>query len=306
MSKLSEALARGEFAVTSEVGPPKGTRVDELMAKAALLSRWTHAVNVTEQQHSCMKLSSLAACALLAQRGVEPIVHAVCRDRNRVALQSDLLAAWTLGVRNVLVLTGDHPRMGDHPEALPVFDLDSVQLLLAVQTLNRGQDLAGNALDGAPDFFAGAVVNPTSDALELQILKMKKKIAAGARFFQTQAVFAPERLEAFMERAAPLRVPVLAGLVLPKSPTLARFMKEKVPGMYVPDELIAELAAVPKADRRKKAVEVAARIIRRIRPVCQGVHIMALGWEDLLPDILAEAGLREKPWEDPDNPHIPE
>jgi len=249
------------------------------------------AINVTDLQSAVMRIGSLAVSARLVQRGLEPVYQLTCRDRNRLALQSDLLSAWALGVKNVLCLTGDHPVLGDDSDAKPVYDLDSVQLLKAASTLNKGQDMAGHDLDGKPDLFAGAVVTPAADPLEPQIIKMEKKIEAGARFFQTQAIYEPEKFEQFINQSSKFKVPIMAGIVLLKSVAMARFMNENVAGIVVPDSIINEMAGTSKEDRKKKAVEISARIIRQVKPFCQGVHIMPLGWDELVPDIILEAEL---------------
>ncbi|MGQ9826155.1 MAG: methylenetetrahydrofolate reductase [Desulfotomaculales bacterium] len=293
MSRLKKALHSGVFVVTSEVGPPKGTDLQGCLQEAEVLRDRVIAINVTDLQSSVMRVGSLAVCARLVERGLEPVFQLTCRDRNRLALQSDLLSAWTLGIKNVLCLTGDHPVLGDHPEAKAVFDLDSVQLLKTVSILNHGRDLAGHELEGAPDFFAGAVVNPGADPLELQLIKMEKKIAAGAQFFQTQAVFEPEKFARFMEKVRAYRVPVLAGIVILKSAGMARYMNKNVAGIGVPEGLIKELEATPKNQIKQKSAEIAARLIRELKEICQGVHIMPLGWADLVPEILEMAGLLE-------------
>jgi 5,10-methylenetetrahydrofolate reductase len=225
------------------------------------------------------------------EKGIDPVFQLTCRDRNRLALQSDVLSAWCLGIKNILCLTGDHPFLGDHAEAKPVYDLDSVQLIKAVSGLNDGRDLGGHELDGKTDFFIGAVVTPSSDPLEPQIIKMKKKIEAGAMFFQTQAVYDPEEFEEFLSTAKGFNVPVIAGLVLLKSAGMAKYMNQNVAGVNVPEQLIEEMANTGKEDRKKKSAEIAVNIIDRIKPLCQGVHIMALGWEDLIPEIINQAGL---------------
>jgi 5,10-methylenetetrahydrofolate reductase len=222
---------------------------------------------------------------------MEPVYQLTCRDRNRLALQSDLLSAWALGVRNVLCLTGDHPTLGDHAEAKPVFDLDSVSLLKTANTLNEGADMSGHDLDGRPDLLTGAVVTPAADPLEPQIIKMEKKVEAGARFFQTQAIYEPEKFEEFMSQAQRFKIPVLAGIVVLKSPAMARYMNENVAGISVPESLITEMEGTSREDRKVKAVEISARIIRQVKPLCQGVHIMPLGWDDLVPKIIGEAEL---------------
>jgi methylenetetrahydrofolate reductase (NADPH) len=291
MSKLKQALEGGGFVVTGEMGPPKGVDVSHCLEDAEKLRRQVVAINVTDLQSAVMRVGSMAMCAKLIERGLEPVYQLTCRDRNRLALQSDLLSAWVLGIENVLCLSGDHPSLGDHPEAKPVYDLDSVQLLKAAATLNQGYDMTGHELEGRPDFFLGAVVTPALEPMEPQIIKMEKKVAAGARFFQTQAIYEPEKFERFIDRVQRFKVPVMAGIVVLKSAAMARFMNENVAGISVPDSLIEEMAATSKEDRKKKSVEISARLIRKIRPLCRGVHIMPLGWDELVPEIIREAGL---------------
>lgn len=290
--KFRERLERGEFAVTCEAGPPKGTAVAEILAEADRVAPHVHAFNVTDLQSSVMRMSSWALCALLRERGHEPIFQLTCRDRNRLALQADLLGAWALGIENVLALTGDHTVLGDHPGARPVFDLDSVQLITAIGRMNAGRDLVGNELQGGTAFFVGAVVNPTANPLEPHLAKMRLKIARGARFFQTQAVYEPEAYAGFARRVEGLGVPVLAGIIPLKSAKMARFMNEHIAGVHVPDEIIRELdAAKTKEDREKRSIETCARIIRAVRPYCQGIHLMPMGWERHVPAILELAGI---------------
>ena len=291
MSRLAESISAGRFVVTAELGPPKGTDVTHLLDMAEILRNDVHAINVTDQQSSVMTLGSLAVCHLLHQRGIEPVFQVTCRDRNRIALQSDLLSAAVLGIENVLCLTGDYVTLGDHPQAKPVFDLDSVTLLKAVAELQEGHDLAGKPLQGVPTFFPGAVVSPVANPSGPQIAKMEKKVEAGARFFQTQAVYDLTRFEAFVRRVEYLNVPILVGIILLKSAGMARFMNANVAGVSVPDQLIEEIGSVPKLDRAAKSVEIAARLIRALKGMCQGVHIMTLGWEQYVPQLLREVGL---------------
>jgi len=289
VSRLQAALESGNFVVTAEVGPPKGVDTAELLHTAESLRGVVDAVNVTDQQSSVMTLGSLATCRLLHERGLEPVYQVTCRDRNRIALQSDLLSAHVLGIENVLCLTGDYVTLGDHPQAKPVFDLDSVTLLQTVKTLAGGQDLGGKPLRGAPCLYAGAVVSPGSNPLEPQIAKMEKKARAGARFFQTQGVYEADKFAAFMERVEHLQVPVLVGVILLKSAGMARFMNRNVAGVHVPDRIIDEMAEA--SDRESASIDIAARLVREVKTICQGVHIMSLGWERLIPRILEEAGL---------------
>ena len=291
MSNLSEALQSGKFVVTGEIGPPKGINVDTMFEEAEHLRGKVAAINVTDIQSSVMRLSGLAVCIKLKEMGLEPVLQVVCRDRNRLALQSDLLGAAMWGIENVLCLTGDHVSLGDHKEAKGVFDLDSVTLLRAANTLASGKDMAGNELDGTPSFFTGAVVSPASEPVEPQIIKMKAKVEAGAKFFQSQAVYDPKQMEDFMKKVEGLGVPVLAGIVLLKSAGMAKYMNENVAGVSVPDELIEEMASVGKKERKKKSVEIAARLITRMKDCCHGVHIMPLGWDSLVPDVLEQAGM---------------
>jgi methylenetetrahydrofolate reductase (NADPH) len=293
MGKLREELERGDFVITGEIGPPKGVDLEKCLQDAELLRTAVTAINVTDLQSAVMRIGSLAASAKLVERGLEPVFQLACRDRNRLALQSDLLSAWSLGIENVLCITGDHPILGDHTEAKPVYDFDSVQLLKAVSTLNGGHDMAGHELESKPDFFGGAVVTPGAEPVEPQIIKMKKKIAAGARFFQTQAIYETEGFKRFMDQVQGFNVPVIAGIVILKGAGAAKFMNANVAGITVPDSIINELAETKKEDRKKKAVEITARIIRQIKPFCQGVHIMPLGWDELIPEIIKEAELSQ-------------
>lgn len=289
MSALRDALKQGRFVITGEVGPPKGTDITKLMEEAEIIKNRMVAINVTDIQSAVMRLGSMAVCHLLKEKGIEPIFQMVCRDRNRLALQSDLLSAYVLGIENVLCLTGDYPTLGDHPGTKPVFDLDSVQLLAAAKGLCEGHDMAGNALEGNPDFFLGAVVTPGADPVEPQILKMEKKVKAGAQFFQTQAVYEIDKFARFMEKVKYLNVPVLAGIVVLKGAKMAEFMNKNVAGVHVPDNIIDELKT--STDRVKTTIEISARLIRELKQLCQGVHIMPLGWGHHIPAILDAAGL---------------
>jgi methylenetetrahydrofolate reductase (NADPH) len=291
MSKLAQALESRKFVVTGEIGPPKGVDLGKCLTDADHLRNKVTAINVTDLQSAVMRVGSMAVCAKLIERGLEPIFQLTCRDRNRLALQSDLLSAWVLGIQNVLCLSGDHPSLGDDIDAKAVFDLDSVQLLKAVSLLNGGKDMTDHELEGKPDFFSGAVVNPGTDGLEPQLIKMEKKIEAGARFFQTQAIYEPEKFEHFMNRVQKYGVPVMAGIVVLKSAGMARFMNANVAGITVPESMIEEMAKTKVENRKEKAVEIAARIIKQIKPFCQGVHIMPLGWDELVPKIIEEADL---------------
>jgi methylenetetrahydrofolate reductase (NADPH) len=290
--KLTERFKQGKFVITCEVGPPKGIEIEKILDELEPLRAKADAFNVTDLQSSVMRVGSLATCRLLKERGLEPIMQLTCRDRNRLGLQSDVLSAAVLGIENLLCLTGDHPKLGDDPAAMPVFDLDSVQLLSAVKSLMNGKDMAGNDLEGKPPQFAlGAVVNPGADPLEPQIIKMEKKVDAGAEFFQTQAVYEVDKFADFMGKVSQLNRPVMAGIVLLKSPAMAKFMNANVAGIHVPDEIINELAGVPKGQRVQKSLEISARLIKELKNLCQGIHIMSLGWERHVPAVLEMAGL---------------
>jgi len=289
--KLATIFQEGHFVVTGEVGPPKGADATEVLEGAEVMAPFVAAVNVTDNQSAVVRLGSLAVAHLIKEKGIEPVVQVVCRDRNRIALQSDLLSAAALGVENALLLTGDHAILGDHPEAKSVFDLDSVQLLAAAKALNEGHDLAGHELDSATDLCLGAVVNPGSDDLETQLIKMEKKIEAGAEFFQTQAVYEPETFEAFMDKAGTFGVPVLVGIVPLKSAGMAKYMTANVAGVHVPDAMIKRMADTPRKQRKKVSAELSADLIRRMKDMCQGVHLMPLRWDDIVPTIVQASGI---------------
>lgn len=292
-SKFKEALNSGKFVITTEIGPPKGTNLEKMYHHIDLLKDKVDAINVTDHQSSVMRYPSIGGCLAIKERGGEPILQMTCRDRNRLALQAELLFAYTRGIGNVLCLTGDAVPVGDHKEAKGVFDLDSVQLLRAVRTLERGKDLGGNDLDGAVEFCAGAIVTPEANPIEPQLVKFEKKVEAGAEFFQTQAIYDLEKFARFMQFARQFPVKVLAGIVLLSSARMAQYMNENVPGIFVPQHLIDELASAPKGTALQKGIEIAGRMIATIRNegLCDGVHIMAIGREEVVPDILQIAAL---------------
>jgi methylenetetrahydrofolate reductase (NADPH) len=281
---LREAIESKKFIVTSEIAPPKGTDISKMLASARPLIGKVDAVNVTDLQHAVMRMGSLAGAYLLKQIGIDPVFQITCRDRNRLSLSSELLSAYALGIKNVLVLTGDHPLNGDHPQAKPVFDLDAVQLLGAAKGLMSGKDMSGNSLDGIPDFCLGAAVNPCADPLEPELIKMKKKIDSGARFFQTQAVFDIKRFNLFMKKVSRYNVPIIAGIILLKSVKMAVYMNDNVAGIYVPDKLIKQIGNA--SDKREESVLIACKLIDSLQGVCSGVHIMPIGWYGLVPEII--------------------
>ena len=291
--RITELFDNGQFVVTAEVGPPKGIDASHVVEEAKEYLSGITAVNVTDNQSSVMRMGSLPACVMLKNAGLTPILQLTCRDRNRIALQSELLGAAALGIDNILCLTGDHTKMGDHPGAKPVFDLDSVSLLHTVCQLEKGVDLGGNPLVGeAPKFAKGAVVSPCSDSVDAQLAKMERKVMAGAEYFQTQAVFDSEKFISFMEKAKQFGKPVQLGVIIPKSAGMAKFMNNNVAGVHVPQWMIDELAAdKEKAKAGITGVELAAKVIKECRPYCQGLHIMALGWEAKVPALLELAGI---------------
>ena len=296
--KLGELFNEDKFVVTSEVGPVKGaiprdkSFVPPCAKEAEHLNGHVHGINVTDNQSAVMRLGSLAACIRLKEIGHEPIYQITCRDRNRLALQSEILTAFSLGVDNMLMLTGDHTNLGDHKEAKPVFDLDSVQLIKIAAQLQEGKDMVGNDLLGVPDIFIGAVVNPNFQPIDLQVMKMGKKVEAGAQFFQTQAVYDDRTIDEFVEKAKNLNRPVQLGVVLLKSPQMGAYMNKNVSGINIPQEWIDEIGSVDKEDRKKKAAEMMGRFIKKHKSKVQGVHIMPLGWTDIVPDILEHAEIK--------------
>ena len=286
---LRDKIREKKFILTSEIGPPKGTDIKEMLEDAELIRDRVDAINVTDLQSSVMRVGSLAICRLLIERGIEPVFQMTCRDRNRLALQSDLLSASVLGVKNILALTGDHTTLGDHPGAKPVFDLDSIQLLNAIQTLHAGKDMAGKELKGKPEFCVGAVVNPGADPIEPEIIKMEKKMQNGAQFFQTQAIYDIKLFKKFMDAAKHLKTTIIAGIVLLKSAGMAKYMNKNVAGVFVPDNLIEEMTRTQ--DKSATSIEIAARLIKELKPMCQGIHVMPIGWDKKVPAVLNAAGL---------------
>jgi len=294
-SSFKEALESGKFVITSEIGPPKGTNIEPMLHHIDLLKDIVDGINVTDHQSSVMRFPSIGGCLAIKERGGEPILQMTCRDRNRMALQADLLFAYTRGIRNVLCLTGDAVPVGDHPTAKGVFDLDSSQLLQTIRLLESGKDMGGNDLNGSPEFCAGAIVTPEANPIEPQLAKFEKKIEAGAEFIQTQAIYDLENFAKFMEYARQFNVKIMAGIVLLVSARMAKFMNNNVPGIFVPDHLIDELAAAPKGEALNTGIRIAGRMVKQLKEqnLCDGVHIMAIGKEEVVPDILAAAGIQK-------------
>lgn len=288
-----DILNSGKFTVTAEVGPPKGTDIKEMHHHMELLKGKLDAVNVTDNQSAVMRICSLAVCKIAMEHGLEPILQMTCRDRNRIGLQSDLLGASVLGIKSVLCMTGDHVTAGDHKSAKPVYDIESVQLLKAVAGLNNGRDMSGNEMKGATDFLQGAVVTPEANPIEPQLIKFGKKVRAGAKFFQTQAIYDIDKFRDFMRHARKFPVKILAGFVVLKSAGMANFLNNNVPGIRVPQALIDELKAAGKEKALETGMDITARHIRELKEekICDGVHIMAIGMEDKVPVIMGKAGL---------------
>ncbi|MFC1963538.1 methylenetetrahydrofolate reductase [Chloroflexota bacterium] len=292
-SLFEEKLCSGEFLVTTEIGPPKGVDISEMVHHIDLLKDKVDAINITDNQSSVMRFPSLGGCLLVKERGGEPILQVTCRDRNRLALQGDLLLAYSRGISNVLCLTGDSIDVGDHKEAKPVFDADSVQLLRMIRTMESGKDMSGEDLKGAPKFCLGASVHPEADFIEPQLIKFEKKATAGAQFFQTQGIFDLASLRRFMQYASQFNVKILAGIIVLASARMARYMNDNVPGIIVSQSIIDELASVEKGKGLQQGIEIAARFLRTIKDenLCHGVHIMAVGNESIVPEILDKAEL---------------
>lgn len=293
ISAFKEALNSGKFVVTAEVAPPKGIALEKFAHHIDLLKDKVDGMNVTDHQSSVMRFPSLGGALMVKERGGEPILQMTCRDRNRLALQADLLFAASRGITNVLCLTGDSVMLGDHKTAKGVFDLESSQLVATIRRLERGKDLGGNDVEGSPRFCAGAIVTPEADPLEPQLIKFEKKIDAGAEFIQTQAVYDLDRFKAFMNYARQFPVKILAGIILLTSAPMARFMNKNIAGVNVPQHLIDEMAAAPKGGALARGIEIAGRMIRSIQDekMCDGVHIMAIGKEEVIPEIMAAAGI---------------
>jgi 5,10-methylenetetrahydrofolate reductase len=300
MVTFREACNDGSFVISGEIGPPKGTNVASMIRDIDALKQAVDGINVTDNQSAVMRLGSLAVSGEIARRGGDPIFQATCRDRNRIALQSDLLSAAFLGITNVLCLTGDHPSSGDHKQAKPVYDFDSVHLIQCCKRMNDGLDWAGHELNGGTDFFVGAVVTPEADPLEPQLYKFARKVEAGADFIQTQAVYDMAKFERFMEQARKITrgtsVKIMAGMVVLTSVGACSYMNKNIPGIVVPDCLVQEMSSVAKEGALRRGMEIAARHIRYLHEnkVCDGVHVMAIGKEHIVPEILEMAGLARR------------
>lgn len=292
MPSFAETLQSGKFVVTTELTPAKGNDAGDLVRKADSLQAWVDAFNLTESAGGVMTMSPIAGARLLRERDLEPIMQMTAAHRNRMAVQSDMLAASALGVRTMLFMGGDPPTTWDHGDAKPVFDLDAISLLSTIVTLDGGKDLGGHTLRGTPAILPGAVANPGADDLDRELRRMEEKVNAGAQFFQTQAVYDVASFDRFINGARSFGKPVLAGYIVLKSGDMARRLNATLPGVHVPESLIDELDAA--GDKPAKSIELAGRTIAELVGKSQGVHIMAIGWENRIPDLLAAAGIVER------------
>jgi methylenetetrahydrofolate reductase (NADPH) len=301
-STLEKILASGHLAVTSECGPPRGAVPEKVREKAAMLKNHVDAVNVTDNQTAMVRMSSLAACIHIKQMGMDPILQMVTRDRNRLAMQSDILGAYSHGIDTMLCLSGDHPHFGDHPMADGVYDLDSIQFVDMVKKMrDEGKFQGGADIENPPKMFIGAAANPFADPFELRVARLSKKVKAGVDFIQTQCIYNVDKFEKWMEgvreRGLHEKVSILAGITPMKSAGMARYMKNKVPGMDVPDEIVKRMAATPKEKQADEGIEICLETIDRLKGVAgvRGFHIMAIEWEQKVPEIVERAGLFPRP-----------
>ena len=299
-TNLEKVLESGRFAVTAEAGPPKGTSAAVMQKKAEMLRNCCDAANVTDNQTAIVRMSSLAGCVLMKQQGVDPVMQIVCRDRNRIAIQSDVLGAVALGIGNILCLSGDHQTFGNHPTAKNVFDIDSIQLIQALKAMrDEGKFLCGEDISGEVPLFIGAAANPYADPFEFRVARLAKKVKAGAEFIQTQAVYDIDKFAKWMEmvvkRGLDKQTHILAGVIPIKSAGMARYMRDYVSGVAVPDEIVTRMEQAQ--DAKVEGAKIAVEIIEQVKeiPGIHGVHIMAVGWEDIVPEIVKQAGLLPRP-----------
>jgi methylenetetrahydrofolate reductase (NADPH) len=301
-SRLEKILNAGHFAVTAECGPPKGSDADVVRTKGKTLLGFVDAVNVTDNQTAIVRMSSLAACSILKGIGHEPIMQMVTRDRNRIAIQSDLFGAYALGIRNILCLTGDHHSFGNQKASVGVFDLDSIQLVRTVKDMrDEGKLIGGEDISSPPKMFVGAAANPFADPVDWRVVRLAKKVAAGVDFIQTQCIFNIDQFRTYMKQAVDMgltsKVKILAGITPFKGVGMARYMATKVAGMDIPEEMISRLAGVPKEKQADEGIKIAVETIEQVREIdgVAGVHIMAIEWEEKVPEIVKAAGLDRRP-----------
>lgn len=301
-SHLQQILSQGKFAVTAEVGPPRGANAEVVRSKAAKLKGYVDAVNVTDNQTAIVRMSSIAAGVHLVQMGSEPVIQMVTRDRNRIALQSDIMGAYSLGIRNILCLSGDHQTFGSQPGALNVFDIDSMHLINTVKTMrDTGKDMSGFELNKAPRMFIGAAENPFADPFEYRVIRLAKKVAAGADFIQTQCVYDLKRFKDWInqarERGLTEKVHILAGVTPLKSARMAKYMATKVSGITIPDAVIKRMEGVTREQSAAEGLKICQETIQEMRQLkgVHGIHIMAIEWEEKVPEIVQSAGLYPRP-----------
>ncbi len=301
-STIEKILRSGQFAVTAECGPPRGADADVIREKCKLLKGKADAFNITDNQTSVVRMSSIASSVVMMQEGLEPIMQMVCRDRNRIAIQSDILGGAALGVRNMLCLSGDHQKFGDHPQAKNVFDIDSIQLLQTVRRMrDEGTFLGGDEIKGTPKLFVGAAANPFADPFEIRVPRLAKKIAAGAEFIQTQCIFNMKKfgdwMKGVVDRGLHEKVFILGGVTPFKSFGMARYMAKNVPGMDVPNELLERMKGVPKENQAEEGIKIAIETIQQLKEMegIAGVHIMAIEWEEKVGEIAEQGGLLPRP-----------
>jgi methylenetetrahydrofolate reductase (NADPH) len=301
-SKLQQILIQGKFAVTAEVGPPRGANADVVREKANLLKGYIDAINVTDNQTAIVRMSSLASCTHLVQMGLEPVMQMVTRDRNRIAMQSDIMGAYSLGIRNMLCLTGDHQTFGNQPGAMNVFDIDSMHLINTVRTMrDEGKDMSGFELNGAPQMFIGAAENPFADPFEYRVIRLAKKAAAGADFIQTQCVYDLKRFKEWIgqarDRGLTEKVHILAGVTPLKSARMAKYMATKVSGITIPEAILKRMDGTPKEQMAAEGIKICLETIQELKeiPGVHGIHLMAIEWEEKVPEIVKAAGLYPRP-----------
>ena len=301
-SKLEKILAAGHLAVTSECGPPRGSDPEAITSKAEMIKDYVDAINITDNQTSVTRLCSLAACIHLKKMGVEPTLQMVTRDRNRIALQSDILGAASFDIYNILCLSGDHQNFGDSPQGQNVFDIDSIQLIQTVRLMrDEGKFLGGDDIKRPPQMFVGAAANPFADPFEIRVPRLAKKIAAGVEFIQTQCIYNLEKFELWLKQARDRglheKVYILAGVTPFKSAGMAKYMKNRVPGMDVPDEVVKRMSGVPKEKQAEEGINICVETIQRLKEVegVKGFHIMAIDWEEKVPEIVERGGLYPRP-----------
>jgi len=301
-SNLEKILEKGEFALTGECGPPKGADVEVVKKKGELLKGYVDAVNVTDNQTSIVRMSSIATCALLNQMGLEGTMQMVSRDRNRIAMQSDIFGAYALGIRNILCLSGDHQQFGNHPTAKNVFDIDSIQMIQMVKQMrDEGKVLGGDEIEGVPKMFIGAAVNPFADPFEFRVVRLAKKVAAGADFVQTQCIYDMERFERWMEmvrkRGLHEKVHILAGVTPLKSVGMAKYMATQVSGIVIPEKIIKRIQDAPKGKKAEEGITICVETIQKLFNMegIHGIHLMAIEWEEMVETIVKKAGLFPRP-----------